>query len=350
MSPEQITVAVFFWGSAVVIALDALKQGGLRQRVLWALSAAFVLAGLLVKPLWAVFPDLAGALSNLAFSPTTWFFLAAIAYLTVTKWERGTTSREAPVACDDTLQIGNNDLEERLSNLESLCPDAADKHFWDNNIQAVADHNQRLAMLEASQRAIANDYQNMRGLDARLSGELDGLKETMRTEDDSLRQYLQVLEGKLTKLNEITRHSIHAMWMREQIKALQQGIRKDAADLNHRVSERQQHDRASWDSWESVHAHWTSLTAQWWHIARFYLANSRQVLQAPDHMYPTTQVDEALLTPGGGAEAVRLYKRFCIIQNQWEAAQVELDNNLVLVAFNGMTELDVRHGQALEQA
>jgi hypothetical protein len=67
-------------------------------------------------------------------------------------------------------------------------------------------------------------------------------------------------------------------------------------------------------------------------------------------MYPTTQVDEALLTPGGGAEAVRLYKRFCIIQNQWEAVQVELDNNLVLVAFNGMTELDVRHGQALEQA
>lgn len=244
---------------------------------------------------------------------------------------------------------GAADLEQRLSDLEKMCPDAADRHFWDNNLQAVADHNQRLAMVEASHRAIIDDYQHMRGLEARFSGELDGLKEVVRTEDEGLRQHLQVLEGKLAKLKATMRSSIHAIWMREQIAELVEGIRRDAADLNHRVSERQQHDKISWDRWENVYGHWNSLMVQWWVIARFYLANTGQVLQVPDHMYPGTEVDEALLTPGGGAEAVRLYKKFRIIQDQWEAVQEELHKNMVLVAFHGMPEEEVRNGQPVEQ-
>lgn len=83
MSGHQLTVAIFFWGSAVVIGLDALKANQWRQRALWALTALFLLAGFLVKPLWTRFPDLSAALVSLVGSPLAWFGLALIAYLAV---------------------------------------------------------------------------------------------------------------------------------------------------------------------------------------------------------------------------------------------------------------------------
>lgn len=81
MSGSQLTVAIFFWGSAVVIGLDAMKADGLRAKVLWALTAAFGVAGFLVRPLWELFPDVSAALVELVRSPVAWFGLSALAYL-----------------------------------------------------------------------------------------------------------------------------------------------------------------------------------------------------------------------------------------------------------------------------
>jgi hypothetical protein len=164
-----------------------------------------------------------------------------------------------------------------------------------------------------------------------------------------LQERLGGIEEKLTTTRDRTLHSLHAIYLRERLTQLAVDIRRDAADLSHKVTERQQHDAASWNSWQSVHSHWWSLMNQWWMVARFYLANSKQVLLAPDDMYPKIEVDESTLVPIGGAEAVRVYKKFRIIQDQWEAVQDQLEDNVCMVAFSGMTELDVRHEQPLEQ-
>ncbi len=86
---------------------------------------------------------------------------------------------------------------------------------------------------------------------------------------------------------------------------------------------------------------------QWWAYARFYLANSGPVLLAPDNKYAAHWSVRDDQFPS--AEAVRVFKKFRIIFAQWEEVQDQLRDNVYQVAFTGMTELDVRHGQSLEQ-
>lgn len=81
MTGEQLTVSLFFWGSAVVIGLDALKSDSWRRVALWLLTCSFVAGGFLVKPLWETFPDVSTWLTGLVYSPVAWFGLAVVAYL-----------------------------------------------------------------------------------------------------------------------------------------------------------------------------------------------------------------------------------------------------------------------------
>lgn len=335
IASQQITVAAVFWGAAVVIGLDAIKQTGTKALLLWLLTGLFVLLGFLVRPLWNVFPDVSSFLAEGATSPVTWIILLALGYLVVrSRWI-------APVA------HGRSGIGHRIDAHERLLESTVEKRAaLEKQVSALAD---QAAQNAATQRAVIDDYQRMLGLESRFWGELNGFKESVQTEHESLRMHLQVLERKLNEIKEKTRGSIHAIWMREQIHEISRNIRKDAADLSHRVSEGQKHDAQSWDSWDNVHSHWSGLMSQWWMIARFYIPNSGRVLLVPDNMYGQTKVDESLLTPVGGAEAVRVYKKFRIIQDQWEAVQEQLEHNMVLVAFSGMTELEVRHGQAVEQ-
>lgn len=217
-------------------------------------------------------------------------------------------------------------------------------------VEETAKEEPNLAVLnvlnEERFRELAAD---LAGAERRLSGALDGLKKAVQDQDEKRKMHLQVLEGKLEELKGKTRNSIHAIWMRERIAEISRDIRKDAAYLSRHVVEGQAHDAISWDRWDNVYGHWWSLMTQWWMLARFYMANTRQILLAPDNMFAKTQVDESLLMPVGGAEAVRVYKKFRIIQDQWEAAQKELEDNLIQVAFVGLSEEDVRHGQPLDQ-
>lgn len=89
MSGVQLSVALFFWGSAVVIFLDALKaEARWRRLLLGALTLTFIVSGFLVKPLWNTFPDVSAALGAIAVSPISWFVLAVVAYLGLRR-ERG---------------------------------------------------------------------------------------------------------------------------------------------------------------------------------------------------------------------------------------------------------------------
>jgi hypothetical protein len=207
-------------------------------------------------------------------------------------------------------------------------------------------HGKRFETLETTQRAIIDDYQRMLA----LSATLDAFKEAVRVDHEDFKSSLNGIEKELARLKERTSESLHSLWFREQIRDLSEGIRGDAAELSRRINEGTKHDVTSWEKWENVYEHWWSLLNQWWMIARFYLVAPSKALTAPDHMFPQTQVNESLFPPEGGAEAVRVYKKFRIIQGQWEAVQMELDQNLNLVAFSGLAQLEVRRGQPPEQA
>jgi hypothetical protein len=205
-------------------------------------------------------------------------------------------------------------------------------------------------------RKIIDDYQCMLALEARFSDEMDKLKEfidskfeTARSNHEALQERVLTAESASSAEKLKIQSALHTIWMREEITKVSVDLREDATYLTQRLQEGKQLDAKSWDSWLNVYTHWSGLMNQWWMMARFYLANTKQVMSAPDHMFAKTQVDESLLTPVGGAEAVRIYKKFRIMQDQWEAVQPELHNNLILVAFSGITEMEVRHGQPVEQ-
>jgi hypothetical protein len=240
-------------------------------------------------------------------------------------------------------QENMSELEKRLARLEHNHGNLRDKYIEAEQAGGLSPYDDRglehrISALEGQLTKIIEDYQHMRRLE-----------NTVSTEDAAIRAEVQALEQKFDELRERTRGSIHALLMREQIAEISRGVREDASELSRHVSNGQEHDKQSWDRWQNVHSHWLGLLAQWWNGARFYLPNSGRVLQAPDHLYSQTLVDESLLIPAGGAEAVRVYKRFRIVQDQWEAVQEQLDHNMNLVAFHGMKEQDVRNGQPLEQ-
>ncbi|MGI8610973.1 MAG: hypothetical protein ACR2KH_01660 [Sphingomicrobium sp.] len=237
-------------------------------------------------------------------------------------------------------------IETSHSNIEILAAFARDAHEFSS----------KLAAIEELTGKIRDDYQRMNGLEIRFSDEMDKLKEVLQRDFETLRSNQAVLQERVGKAETEQRdasnkalHSLHAIYLRERLIKLAADIRRDAADLSHKVTERQPHDAASWASWQSVHSHWESLISQWWMVARFYLASSGHVVVAPDHMYSKIELDESTLVPIGGAEAVRVYKKFRIIQDQWEAVQDELEDNVCSVAFRGVSEVEARRGEPLEQ-
>ena len=209
--------------------------------------------------------------------------------------------------------------------------------------------NSRLAELEGIKKAIIDDYQRMLGLEARFTGELDGLKGAMRDEGESLRQYQQVLEGKLADLRrelessvKKTLSSLHAIYLREELRRLAEEIVLDAADLSERLQAGEVYDDAKWQQWENVHGHWEAGLKCWIQYGQWYAKDVESgIYTVEEHRYAAPWNVQDSQFPH--SEAVRRFKRFRIIHRQWEQMREKVERGVFQVAFVGLTEEEVRY-------
>lgn len=121
-------------------------------------------------------------------------------------------------------------------------------------------------------------------------------------------------------------------------------IRRDAGYLYNRLKAGEKYDDAKWHQWENVRDHWEQTMQEWLSTATFFGRNIQaRTLTVDDREYGREwDVSEAQFS---NAEAVRRFKKFRIVQRQWEQIVQEVDGGLHQVAFNGKTQQEVRNGE-----
>lgn len=242
-------------------------------------------------------------------------------------------------------------------------------HYDDGALQSQVDDMARTV------RAVIDDYQRMSASVARFQGDLNGLKEAFQSENNKAAAARQVIERKanealllVPKVEKIrmdtevcTRDlkalsqmhveekgrrqaAFAALCNRESLGGLRESIRKDASSLYDRLKSGEVYNNEKWQQWENVHGRWLKTINEWLDQAtRYDLAVKERTLTIDDAKYELDWSIPDSQFPNAGA--VRRFRKFRIIQQQWEAVVPGVEDGMKNVAFWGMTELDVRHGR-----
>lgn len=233
----------------------------------------------------------------------------------------------------------------------------------------------KVDQLNRTYRAVIDDYQRMSALESNLDNGMDQLKTSIQGQFEKVGMALQIIEGKANQATSLmeeveqsranitiatqditnlastmkafhdnVQSSFAALRNRERLTVLEGEIWRDASDLYDRLHAGEIYDSANWNQWENVHGHWEAKLAEWLEQGTWYaMAVKEQTLSVDDKDYGLSWsvADSQFPT----AEAVRRFKKFRIIQQQWEAVVPQVKSGMDLVAFVGMTELDARKGR-----
>lgn len=174
---------------------------------------------------------------------------------------------------------------------------------------------------------------------------LEAKAEQIRVDTAIVSQDLQRLDKKVASKDERVLGSFYALGVRERLASLEVDIRRDAADLYDRLRGGETYDLQQWQQWENVHNHWEEALKTWLDNARWYaekvVGGTLTVDDAKYRLEWTVRDDQF-----PNAEAVRQFKKFRIIHTQWLEILPKVEQGLLKVAFSGMSELDVRNGNA----
>lgn len=171
---------------------------------------------------------------------------------------------------------------------------------------------------------------------------LEGQNELGRKIEDLTREF-QKLQDIDRNHRDRAREAFHAIGARERVAALEATIRRDAADLHERLEAGEAYDAAMWQQWENVHGHWEKALDEWLGTGTWYaLAVKERTLTVDDAKYGAAWSVADSQFPD--AEAVRRFKKFWIIQQQWEGVVPDVKTGMDQVAFLGMTEKEARRG------
>lgn len=180
---------------------------------------------------------------------------------------------------------------------------------------------------------------DMEGVDTRLTGSLDGLKEHVRSEDESLRMYLEVLEGRLTDLtarSQAQQGALLAIYHRERMLALAERIDRQSLELGKPLAEGKVVNGEEWEAWKAERQQWESVVYQWAQYAGFYLGR--------EPMDDIKRINSEGLDENWGAradqfpsdpEGLRIYKIFRIHVRNWANISKVAHDKVRRMAFEG---------------
>jgi hypothetical protein len=213
----------------------------------------------------------------------------------------------------------------------------------------------RVEAVEGSYKTVLDDYQRMRASLESMTQRLDEQRTWLQSIESGQSQAAERLEALLTreaervdalikKLDEKVSRSFYALRTKEALDQIATDIEADADILYARFANGETYDAAAWDKWENVHYHWIGLIRTWIEHGKWYFGNlTTAVIEVPDHKYRGDWTVSDSQFPN--AEAVRVFKKFRIIQTQWQEVRDKVRENLYYVAYHGMSDVEVRHGE-----
>jgi hypothetical protein len=187
---NTLTIRLFLFASALVLGVEAVKTEGRVRFGFGVGCAAFVLIGILWKPLAALLPSVASAMAEIAMSPPSWFFLIVVLFLLLREqWVRtkvgGTSARQVVAAVEldglraDTaaeqltaLSEKQVEVDKRVSGLEGTV--AGVSHLYSETRAVVEQHGGRLDVVALALRAI-NDRAHLARREAQVINQGDAL-------------------------------------------------------------------------------------------------------------------------------------------------------------------------------
>lgn len=152
------------------------------------------------------------------------------------------------------------------------------------------------------------------------------------------------LEGQIKKLDEKTARSLYAVRTKEALDQISTDIEEIAAGLYSPFASGDTCDQENWSKWEKTQERWLGLMRAWVEHGKWYFGDlTSAVMETPDHKYGGKWTVSDSQFPN--AEAVRIFKKFRIIQTQWEGVKDKVTENLYYVAYYGMSDTEVRRGE-----
>ena len=307
---------------------------------IWFFAGVFFLAGAFLTPIFNRSPAAVDRLGDLVANPVSWFvMLIGLFFVFRPLW------------------------------MKIAAPTPSKLEVYDSKLKAEVE------ALHQKIGVVIDDYQNMRGQEARFTDMLDKLKGYVREEGEAWRMANQVLSGKLSELDGLpakvegvrvdgsiatqdlanlaeaialfkksVSKSRYAIYVRELLAELAVKIEEDAAILCGKIDGGHSHDTTSWDRWENVHQRWHELVHGWYDTGRWYAPAIRdRIFKVADVEYDGEWHLKDSQFPN--ADAVRKYKRHRIIQNHWEEIKAEVMDGVRRVAFEGTSEKEAHHGK-----
>lgn len=293
-----LTIQLFFFTMGIPVALEAYKAQGRARIVLWAVTAAFGVLGFIWPALSSGWPAIQAVGSDLATDPSAWFAIA-VAFFFVLRpyWSR----QNAPPRGNDISKI-----------------------------------------------TAPYDDSNLRGLEARVSDMLDGLKKQIGSDRETDRANVAALGDKIEALGRLTNQNLdfarqqiaslyvalNAVYQRERLAALSKELEIQSEYLRAPTTEGKQFDDYGWHEWKQKHSAWREMLTEWCAIANCYSGNtSDKVLFVSEDELQTGGEAKASQFPS--AEDFMTYKGFNIRYFKWFYWQDEVREAMLQVARNG---------------
>lgn len=194
---------------------------------------------------------------------------------------------------------------------------------------------------------LAQSFTDIDGRLERLASRLEELTakvESMRSQGEGTSAALNELATAVVENRSRSSGSLYAVWVREEAARLEAVITRDATDLYDRLKAGESYDESAWQSWESVHGHWDKALSDWIDVCRFYspVDLNQRIFSVDENEFSAGWSVSDAQFPSG--DAIRRFKRHRIIHQHWGEVLEAIKKNIHLVAFNGMSDDDVRRG------
>lgn len=169
--------------------------------------------------------------------------------------------------------------------------------------------------------------------------------EQIRVDTAIVTSDLKKLAAKTAKSDEKIMGSFFALQARERLATLESQIEEDAAKLYDSLKAGEVYSAEKWQQWEVIHKQWNERLNEWLAIGTWYAEEVKaRTLTIDESLYAAKWSIAESQFPD--AEAVRKFRKHRITLMNLREIIPQVRRGVDLVAFSGMSEVDVRNGRA----
>ncbi|WGM46127.1 hypothetical protein KOAAANKH_00993 [Brevundimonas sp. NIBR10] len=332
MDQNTLTIVLFFFASALLLGVEAVKAQGRLRYTFAAGSGIFIFSGIFWTPLATTFPVFARQIASVAQTPISWFvLLVAIFLLSREGWG---TSLKLGRAKDEIT--GDFDSEgwpgEAIQTLEAVWQSTDDIKK-----QALLTSDQ-LSRSQARFEELRVLFDDIRGdivtANATAAEALEAAKATAKTADTvdgrlaghlhifaEQKSHMQALE----KTVDVLLRSREAQKTRIALDSLEERIKNFDALLYFPEAEGIRDTK--WDVWQQNEHQWRTAVKLWaFHASRYADGDDLMatILSTPqESFYGTWSFNDSDLP---NADTIHRYKAFCIMRRNFADVKAKVDD------------------------